>query len=450
MSKKTKKFWLSKLGIDIIISMLVAIFTTIMVFIISHNIMDNVLYKYLKNSQLVRSQADMMMTSFKEYVNNNNIRTTDKQMINYWVEENNITVLSIHDYESKVFESRRQIYEGDFGKDDLDPNKRKIDDKYYYRSQDVVKFADKESMVIMINDYTSGIRKIARWVVNSICIIIFLLLLLKSLEKHISYINRLESEVMIVQSGSLEYPITISENNEITSLAKSIDEMRLSFIEKLESENKARKSNDNLITAMSHDLRTPLTTLMAYLDILYMKKYKNEEEAYEYIKRARDKSYQIKNLSDKLFEYFLAFNNMDEEKFEMSKYNGNMLIEQILMESICLLEEDNMNVNLKNTCNRQFSINVNIDYIRRVFDNIFSNIRKYSPKDKDIVIKFYQEYDNACIEFYNYCIKETKEIESNKIGLKSSKKLMENMGGTLEYIEKYDMFITKIKVPITN
>ena len=371
-------------------------------------------------------------------------------MINYWVEENNITVLSIHDYEAKVFESRKQIYKDDFGKDDLDPNKGKIDDKYYYRSQDVVKFADKESMVIMINDYTSGIRQIARWAVNSICIIIFLLLLFKSLEKHISYINRLESEVMIVQNGSLEYPITISENNEITSLAKSIEEMRLSFIEKLESENEARKSNDNLITAMSHDLRTPLTTLMAYLDILYMKKYKNEEEAYEYIKRARDKSYQIKNLSDKLFEYFLAFNNMDEEKIEMSKYNGNMLIEQILMESICLLEEDNMNVNLKNTCNRKFNINVNIDYIRRVFDNIFSNIRKYSPKDKDIVIKFYQEYDNACIEFYNYCIKETKEIESNKIGLKSSKKLMENMGGTLEYIEKYDMFITKIKVPITN
>ena len=392
----------------------------------------------------------MMMTSFKEYVNNNNIRTTDKQMINYWVEENNITVLSIHDYEAKVFESRKQIYKDDFGKDDLDPNKGKIDDKYYYRSQDVVKFADKESMVIMINDYTNGIRQIARWAVNSICIIIFLLLLFKSLEKHISYINRLESEVMIVQNGSLEYPITISENNEITSLAKSIEEMRLSFIEKLESENEARKSNDNLITAMSHDLRTPLTTLMAYLDILYMKKYKNEEEAYEYIKRARDKSYQIKNLSDKLFEYFLAFNNMDEEKIEMSKYNGNMLIEQILMESICLLEEDNMNVNLKNTCNKQFNINVNIDYIRRVFDNIFSNIRKYSPKDKDIVIKFYQEYDNACIEFYNYCIKETKEIESNKIGLKSSKKLMENMGGTLEYIEKYDMFITKIKVPITN
>ena len=450
MSKKTKKFWLSKLGIDIIIGILVAIFTTGVIFIISHNIMDNVFYKYLKNSQFVQNEADMMMASFKEYVNNNNIRTTNKQMINYWVEENNITVLSIHDYEAKVFESRKQIYKDDFGKDDLDPNKGKIDDKYYYRSQDVVKFADKESMVIMINDYTNGIRQIARWAVNSICIIIFLLLLFKSLEKHISYINRLESEVMIVQNGSLEYPITISENNEITSLAKSIEEMRLSFIEKLESENEARKSNDNLITAMSHDLRTPLTTLMAYLDILYMKKYKNEEEAYEYIKRARDKSYQIKNLSDKLFEYFLAFNNMDEEKIEMSKYNGNMLIEQILMESICLLEEDNMNVNLKNTCNKQFNINVNIDYIRRVFDNIFSNIRKYSPKDKDIIIKFYQEYDNACIEFYNFCIKETKEIESNKIGLKSSKKLMENMGGTLEYIEKYDMFITKIKVPITN
>ena len=203
MSKKTKKFWLSKLGIDIIIGILVAIFTTGVIFIISHNIMDNVFYKYLKNSQFVQNEADMMMASFKEYVNNNNIRTTNKQMINYWVEENNITVLSIHDYEAKVFESRKQIYKDDFGKDDLDPNKGKIDDKYYYRSQDVVKFADKESMVIMINDYTSGIRQIARWAVNSICIIIFLLLLFKSIEKHIYHINRLEIELMIVQNGSL-------------------------------------------------------------------------------------------------------------------------------------------------------------------------------------------------------------------------------------------------------
>ena len=449
MSKSKNKFWFSKLGIDIIIGILIAILIAGGVFIISHNIMDDLFYKYFENSQFVRNQANKMMESFKQYVKENNINSTDKQMINDWVEENNITVLSIQDKEAKIFEARQQIFEDDYERDNYEKSKVQREDKYYYRSQDMVKFLDKQSMVIMINDYTEGYRKIARWTLNIICFSIFLLLLFKSLAKHISYINKLESEVMILQSGSLEYPITIRENNEITSLAQSIEEMRLSFIDRLESENEARKSNDDLITAMSHDLRTPLTTLMAYLDILYLKKYKNEEESDKYIKIARDKSYQIKNLSDKLFEYFLAFNKIDEEHQEMKKYNGNMLIEQLLMENIYLLEEENMNVDFNNNCSITFDINVNLDYLTRVFDNIFSNIKKYSKQDKKIIIKYYEGYNHICVEFVNYCIEKTKKIESNKIGLKSSQKLMENMRGALEYHDKDDIFITKIKIPRT-
>lgn len=448
MNRSKNKFWFSKLGIDIIIGILIAISVAVGIFIISNNIMDDLFYKYFENSQFVATQANKMMESFKQYVKENNITSTDKQMINYWVEENNIIVLSIQDNEAKIFEARQQIFEDSHKKDNYEKNKRPREDKYYYKSQDMVKFSDKQSIVMIINDYTGVYRKIAKWTLNITCLFIFLLLLFKSLEKHISYINRIENEVMILQSGSLEYPITIRENNEITSLAQSIEEMRLSFIDRLESENEARKSNDDLITAMSHDLRTPLTTLMAYLDILYLKKYKNEEESDKYIKIARDKSYQIKNLSDKLFEYFLAFNNMDEDNKEMKKYNGNMLIDQFLMENICLLEEENMNIHFNNNCFITFNINVNLDYLRRVFDNVFSNIKKYSKKGNEIIINLYEENNHICIEFINHCIEKTKEIESNKIGLKSSQKLMENMKGTLEYLERDDIFITKIKIPI--
>lgn len=443
MNRSKSKFWFSKLGIDIIIGTLIAILITGGIFIISHNIMDDLFYKYFGNSQFVEIQANETMESFKQYIKENNINSTDKEMINYWVEENNITVLSIQDNEAKIFEAKQPIFE-----DSHEKYKGPKEDKYYYRTQDMVKFSDKQSLVMMINDYTGGYRKIAKLTLNIICFSIFLLLLFKSLEKHISYINRLENEVMILQSGSLEYPITIRENNEITSLAQSIEEMRLSFIDRLESENEARKSNDDLITAMSHDLRTPLTTLMAYLDILYLKKYKNEEESDKYIKIARDKSYQIKNLSDKLFEYFLAFNNIDEDNREMKKYDGNMLIEQFLMENICLLEEENLNIDFNNNCCTKFSININLDYLRRVFDNVFSNIKKYSKQDKKIIINLYEENNHICIEFTNHCIEKTKEIESNKIGLKSSQKLMENMKGALEYHEKDDIFITKINIPI--
>ena len=118
------------------------------------------------------------------------------------------------------------------------------------------------------------------------------------------------------------------------------------------------------------------------------------------------------------------------------------------MENICLLEEENMNIDFNNNCCTKFSININLDYLRRVFDNVFSNIKKYSKKGNEIIINLYEENNHICIEFINHCIEKTKEIESNKIGLKSSQKLMENMKGTLEYLERDDIFITKIKIPI--
>ena len=163
MSRSKNKFWFSKLGIDIIIGILIAILITGGAFIISHNIMDDLFYKYFENSQFVRSQANKMMESFKQYVKENNINSTDKQMINYWVEENNITVLAIQDKEAKIFESRQQIFEDNYERDNYEKSKVQREDKYYYRSQNMVKFSDKQFMVIMINDYTEGCRKIAKW-----------------------------------------------------------------------------------------------------------------------------------------------------------------------------------------------------------------------------------------------------------------------------------------------
>ena len=72
--------------------------------------------------------------------------------------------------------------------------------------------------------------------------------------------------------------------------------MRKSFIGRLESEDKARLANSELITAMSHDLRTPLTVLVGYLDIIEYKKYKTDENLRQYIHNSREKAYQIKYL----------------------------------------------------------------------------------------------------------------------------------------------------------
>ena len=76
--------------------------------------------------------------------------------------------------------------------------------------------------------------------------------------------------------------------DEIGTLAASVDSMRNSIVETMRSEKAAWNSNTALITAMSHDIRTPLTSLVGYLDIIEGGKYKSEEELIHYIKSSRE------------------------------------------------------------------------------------------------------------------------------------------------------------------
>jgi signal transduction histidine kinase len=96
----------------------------------------------------------------------------------------------------------------------------------------------------------------------------FIIIMLFLINKKTTYIGLLEKEIKILEGGDLGYPITIKGKDELASLAHSINEMRLSFIEWLQNEDNARTANSELLTAMSHDLRTPLTTLIGYPKLL--------------------------------------------------------------------------------------------------------------------------------------------------------------------------------------
>lgn len=104
-------------------------------------------------------------------------------------------------------------------------------------------------------------------------------------------------------------------------------------MERLGSEERVRTANRELITAISHDLRTPLTILLGYMDIIELGKYKTQEDLHQYIHNSREKAYQIKILSDKLFEYFTVSSASEEEEVEFEIYDGRELIDQLLDEA---------------------------------------------------------------------------------------------------------------------
>ena len=269
--------------------------------------------------------------------------------------------------------------------------------------------------------------------------------MLTLINKKISYIGTLENEIKILEGGDLNYNITIDGNDELAFLAESINEMRKSFIERLQNENEAKSANSELITAMSHDLRTPLTALLGYLDIIEYKKYKTEENLMQYIHNSREKAYQIKSLSDKLFEYFLVFSH--KEHLELETFNVNEIFEQIFQEEFFMLNAENFTFDFI-PCNHICYLDMNLISIRRVFDNLFSNILKYADKSEPIKIRYYIENNILIITIKNKINNNLKSVISTGIGLKTCTKIIEMHNGQLSTQKIDNFFIVTITLDV--
>ena len=149
--------------------------------------------------------------------------------------------------------------------------------------------------------------------------------------------------------------------------------MRTSFIEGLEHEEEMPKHASELLTAMSHDLRTPLTSLIGYLDIIDLGKCHSPEQVQKYVHSGKQKAYQIKEMTDKLFEYFLVYSENDKP-VEKERLDAATLFTQLWSESAMSLETEGFHVDMRaeeSTC----EVLANVPLLRRVFDNLVSNVR---------------------------------------------------------------------------
>lgn len=148
---------------------------------------------------------------------------------------------------------------------------------------------------------------------------VFLLVVFWGIRKKIRYIMVLHDEIEILEGGSLDYPITVKGKDELSELAEGLDCMRVSFQGMIEREANIVQENQKMITEMSHDIRTPVTSIMLYTEILKNGKYKDEEQLNEYIERIDRKAHRMKQLTDNFFEYMLVTGD-DEIELEEPEF----------------------------------------------------------------------------------------------------------------------------------
>ncbi len=263
-----------------------------------------------------------------------------------------------------------------------------------------------------------------------------------------SRIARLARDVSTVSHGSMNHAIRAGKkHDEISKLCRNVEHMRSSIVLMLEKEREAVDANVELITSMSHDIRTPLTVLLGYLDI--MKMQTEDEQMAQYIASAEQTAIRLKNLSDEMFQYFLVFSG-EESRAMCEEYDAKTLFPQLLSEHTLLLSEMGYTV-VPHYDEDLFSTSpavlTNAPGCMRIVDNIFSNLKKYAEPSEPI--HFYMSEDESWIyiRLENKIKENTDEVESTGIGLKTCERIARNLGMRFESVTDDDTFTTSIAVP---
>lgn len=422
MSTKKKNIWKNRLTLELLGMCAAALLIAIAAANLARNIAVDWIYNVVYSDEKYEQDITDMLQSLQDYVQEEQVTEDNiKQLVNWVRKQKNVYVTFYRDIDELL---------GPFMANSGD-EPYEVDTEY-------------ESMYYTINLYDGMPIKVQLevyldmnymyWVDVAMYVtggIVFLLLLLLMIHHKIRYINRLESELKILGGGNLEYPITIKGNDEITSLAEGITALKNGFLEEQQMKAEAEKANMELVTAMSHDLRTPLTSLIGYLELLNMHRYENEEQLQKYLEYCRKKAFQIKKVSDRLFEYFLVYGK-EEKELQLQTIPSEEMAEDLCNGQFFDWQDRGGTIDCQ-IGELPGAVQVDSEYMQRVMDNLLSNLKKYGDPAYPLQIQIDEHQDMLHILLKNHVLEQKNQIESTQIGLKTCRRIIENHGGTFAW-----------------
>ena len=225
-------------------------------------------------------------------------------------------------------------------------------------------------------------------------------------KKKMKYIEDISKGLMEISKGDLDFKVKLQGQDELCNLSQNINYMANELSIKIEDERRIERTKAELITNVSHDLRTPLTSIKGYLGLIMDNKYKTEEALNEYVNIAFQKSCKLEKLINDLFEYTkLEGNNV---KINKANVCINELLDQLIFEMQPLCDEAGIDIT-KYYMVEKGIVNIDGDKTVRVFENLLTNALRYSKKPGGILVKVYEIDEKIAIDVENPCDDITEE-----------------------------------------
>lgn len=277
-----------------------------------------------------------------------------------------------------------------------------------------------------------------------LCVAVFLSGILVFVRRMVKRVSSIQDAISRISTGDLDSPVPPCGGDEIGVVASELDAMRETLAENIRREDESRQANRDLITAVSHDLRTPLTVLSGYLEVLRLKRT-DPESAGEYIDRCLKKAGDIRALTDRMFEYALVY---EEDETPQLKKISAAALNDCIQENCDFIRIAGFDVAEENG-RLDGEIYADEIMLKRIFSNLFSNILKYGDKREPVSVSVRPERGSVRISVANRVREDTGQTESNRIGLRSARRMAELHGGGFYTFREAEMYTVTIRLDLT-
>lgn len=230
-------------------------------------------------------------------------------------------------------------------------------------------------------------------------IVIFTLYFLTLTKKFSIYLKEIVSGINKISKGDLSARIYIKDSDEFGIIGDRLNAMAEDIRILMENERKNEKVKNDLITNVAHDLRTPLTSIIGYLDLTIREPDMEAEKRKKYISVAYDKSLRLEKLIGDLFS-FTKFNS-GEVKLNLSQIDIVKLMEQMMDEFYPSFQDAGLNFEFATDRDTAIVI-ADGDLLARAFSNLISNAVKYGKDGKSLKVKVTQTEKLVKITITNY------------------------------------------------
>ena len=200
-------------------------------------------------------------------------------------------------------------------------------------------------------------------------------LIVRQVKKQIS---EMSDALADVKDGNGNRRILSASNELIAPLTYEINDIIVSYENRLSAFRQTDETNRQLMTSLSHDVRTPLTTLIGYLDAAH-KGIVTGKDRDDYIETARRKAHDLKEYIDVLFDWFKF--NSDEFAMEINTIEAGELTRDILIDWIPIFEDKQIEYHI-DIPEQPFRVKLDTDGYMRILNNLIQNVIAHSRADK--------------------------------------------------------------------